>query len=214
MRCNIGDMVRTTKDIDTFGGRVFPVGTIGKIEIIGDFPSAYKINNGKDSYWYSADMFEAIDEKNYKSTNVYMGERHDPDKADAMINNLGDQIKVVYEWGYKDGNLDGQEYAYNKGYEDARRDFSNSVKKNEVCIGDEVVLSDSNETYKGVITNVTRGSEEDVYAYIDECGRFGVLRGDDIFNHLTGRKFPEIGDVLAELRREDVKEDENGQASK
>lgn len=57
----VGDVVRTLKERDPDGCRVFPVGTIGVIsKIMTDFGKdlPYKVEADGDFWWYSADMFE------------------------------------------------------------------------------------------------------------------------------------------------------------
>lgn len=57
----IGDVVRTIKEKDCDGCRVFPVGTIGIITkvIPGDEKDLpYRVEADGDFWWYSADMFE------------------------------------------------------------------------------------------------------------------------------------------------------------
>ena len=51
---------------------------------------------------------------------VHKGERYNPSKVDGIVKTFTEQIRVAYERGYKDGNFDGQTYAYNKGYADGR----------------------------------------------------------------------------------------------
>lgn len=57
----VGDVVRTLKEKDCDGCRVFPVGTIGKItKILTDYGKElpYRVEADGDFWWYSADMFE------------------------------------------------------------------------------------------------------------------------------------------------------------
>lgn len=54
------------------------------------------------------------------ATVVHKGERYNPSKVDGIVKTFTEQIRVAYERGYKDGNFDGQTYAYNKGYADGR----------------------------------------------------------------------------------------------
>ena len=57
----IGDVVRTLKEKDCDGCRVFPIGTIGKItQVLEDYGKAlpYKVEADGDFWWYSADMLE------------------------------------------------------------------------------------------------------------------------------------------------------------
>ena len=125
MTFKVGDKVITTKDHDECGIEVFPIGTVGIIkEIRSDTDTPYKVGAKSDYWWYTEDMLEPYGEAKQTKTTEVRGERYDPNKADAMIGSVGDQIKAVYGWGYKDGNLDGQEIGYPRGYNDAKREIS------------------------------------------------------------------------------------------
>ena len=61
MKFKIGDKVRTTKDRDYFGRRVFPIGTVGKITAIENDDLAYAVSAKGDYWWYSEDMLEKFE---------------------------------------------------------------------------------------------------------------------------------------------------------
>lgn len=57
----VGDVVRTIKEKDSDGCRVFPIGTIGTItKVITDDEQnlPYRVDADGDFWWYSVDMFE------------------------------------------------------------------------------------------------------------------------------------------------------------
>ena len=117
---SVGDKVITKKDHDECGSKVFPVGTVGRVvEVVNHRACTlpYCVKADDDSWWYSEDMIEAYEPFEEKKEEVKKTEtRYNPNKADAMIGNVGEQIKVAYGWGYKDGNFDG----YQRGVEEEK----------------------------------------------------------------------------------------------
>lgn len=67
MKYKVGDVVRTTKDIDEGGVKVFPIGTIGVIDHVrNDQSLPYKVAANGMCWYYSEDMLEPyFDEKSY-----------------------------------------------------------------------------------------------------------------------------------------------------
>lgn len=59
----VGDKVRTVKDIDSHGIKLFPIGTIGQVTEIddNDYIKPYKVTADYNDYWYySRDMLEKV----------------------------------------------------------------------------------------------------------------------------------------------------------
>lgn len=62
-KIKVGTRVRTLKDTTEYGGKLFPIGTIGKVTSIDKCDTLpYLVEANGDCWWYSKDMFEILPE--------------------------------------------------------------------------------------------------------------------------------------------------------
>jgi len=120
-------------------------------------------------------------------------------KINTLIGNLRTEMQwhfdEVYEHAYRKGYAAGYDRGYEDGLKDGDEDKQEQKQDAEIKVGDEV-YSDAFDD-KGIVTHITA---DKVACVCIICNGSTMMKVGTIGLHKTGRHFPQIAEVLAELR--------------